>query len=219
MTHQAHRNADIMAFVPAMRLLVERGFTVVRMGDPTMRPLPPLDGVIDYCHHPARDPWLDIYLMASAQFFVGCTSGLVMVAHVFGTPTALSYFVPPCARPYTNQDLFLPRLYWSQREERVLSFPELLTPPLATTFYYDRLRSQGIRALDPTEDDITALTGEMWERWRGTVAYSPEDEARQARYDALNSRVPWFGSNGRVGRDFLRAHADLLEQYSNELSG
>ena len=71
---QSHRNADILSFVPAMRFLVDRGFTVVRMGDPTMHPLPPMEGVIDYCHHPARDPWLDIYLVASAQFFVGCMS-------------------------------------------------------------------------------------------------------------------------------------------------
>src|SRR5438132_1489182 len=134
-----------MSFVPAMRFLVDNGFTVVRMGDPTMHPLPPLEGVIDYCHHPARDPWLDVYLVASAQFFVGCTSGLVMVAHVFGTPTVLSHFVPACARPYTNRDLFLPRLYWSEQEGRVLSFEESLTPPLATTFYYDRIRARRIR--------------------------------------------------------------------------
>ena len=207
---QAHRNADILSFVPAIRFLVDQGFTVIRMGDPTMRPLPPMDGVIDYCHHPARDPWLDIYLVASAQFFVGCTSGLVMVAHVFGTPTALSHFVPPCARPYTKRDVFLPRLYWSEQEGRVLSFEESLTPPLATTFYYDRIRSRGIRALDPTDDEIVALAAEIYERWRGTVSYTPDDDRRQARYNALNSRVPWFGSNGRVGREFLRSHADLL---------
>lgn len=211
-THsQAHRNADIMAFVPTMKYLVEQGYTVVRMGDPTMRPLPPIDGVIDYPHHPAREPWLDIYLVASASFFVGCTSGLVMVAHVFGTPTALSHFVPPCARPYTKDDLFLPRLYWSEREHRLLSFAEALTPPLATTFYYERVRGSGVTVLDPSDDDITELAKEMIERQRGTLVYSDAENARQARYDALNARVPWFGSNGRVGRAFLRAQAALLE--------
>ena len=55
----------------------------------------------------------------------------------------------------------------------MLSFEESLTPPLATTFYYDRIRSRGIRALDPAEDDIVALAAEMYERWRGTVSYTP----------------------------------------------
>ena len=50
----------------------------------------------------------------------------------------------------------------------------------------------------------------MYKRWRGTVSYTPEDDRRQAHYDALNSRVPWFGSNGRVGREFLRSHVHLL---------
>jgi putative glycosyltransferase (TIGR04372 family) len=207
---QSHRNADIMSFVPTMQFLVDNGFTVIRMGDPTMRPLPPMEGVIDYCHHPARDPWLDVYLIASARFFVGCTSGLVMVAHVFGTPTALSHFVPPCARPYTNRDLFLPRLYWSEPEGRVLSIEESLTPPLATMFYYDRIRALGIRVIDPSADDIKQLATEMFERSQG-AAYTADDDQRQARYDALNQRVPWFGSNGRVGRDFLRARAALLD--------
>jgi putative glycosyltransferase (TIGR04372 family) len=209
---QQHRNADIMAFIPAIKRLTEAGYTVIRMGDPSMRPFPALPGVIDYCHHPARDPWLDVYLVASASFFMGCTSGLVMVAHVFGVPTGVSQFVPGCARPYTKDDIFIPKRYLSATAGEALSFKDALSPPIGTIFYYERLKEMGIQVIDNTEDEITDLAEEILELTNHQNTDTNEVVELREIYDRLNMNVPWFGMNGRISGRFLLRHADLLRE-------
>ncbi|HRY85189.1 MAG TPA: TIGR04372 family glycosyltransferase, partial [Candidatus Omnitrophota bacterium] len=63
---QSHRNASIMNTVLAMKEIVRRGGACIRMGDPGMTPLPPIEGVIDYAHHSAKSERLDIALCAQA---------------------------------------------------------------------------------------------------------------------------------------------------------
>ena len=43
-----YRNSDIMPYVDAMRLIVAHGGWCIRVGDMTMKPLPPIPGVYDY---------------------------------------------------------------------------------------------------------------------------------------------------------------------------
>lgn len=207
---QKHRNADIMAFIPAIERLTGAGYAVVRMGDPSMRPLPAMPGVIDYCHHPVRDPWLDVYLVASARFFLGCTSGLVMVAHVFDVPTAVSQFVPGCARPYTRNDLFIPKRYVHTQSDKPLSFREALAPPVGSIFYYERLQEMGIGVIDNTQEEITDLAEEMLEQIEGGEVEADDVRSLRQAYDRMNALSPWFGMNGRISGRFLRRHADLM---------
>ncbi|HJZ58471.1 MAG TPA: TIGR04372 family glycosyltransferase, partial [Gemmataceae bacterium] len=44
--HQAHRNADIRSYLPAVEQITRRGGWVVRLGDPAMEPFPPTPGVV-----------------------------------------------------------------------------------------------------------------------------------------------------------------------------
>ncbi|HVA41598.1 MAG TPA: TIGR04372 family glycosyltransferase, partial [Candidatus Binataceae bacterium] len=49
-THPGTRNADVSTYLKAVRSIVERGGQVVRMGDPSMKPLPRIEGLFDYAH-------------------------------------------------------------------------------------------------------------------------------------------------------------------------
>lgn len=88
------RNADIATYVPALRALVARGYRVVRLGDPTMRPLPAIDGVIDYAASPLKTEELDILLPAAACFHIGSSSGLSVVPMLFGRPCLFLNWYP-----------------------------------------------------------------------------------------------------------------------------
>ncbi len=80
------RNVEVASYLPAVRDLVERGYVVVRVGDPSMTPLPPMDGVFDYALSPLKSDDLDILLLGAARFHVGSSSGLSQVPLLFGTP-------------------------------------------------------------------------------------------------------------------------------------
>ncbi|WP_229837487.1 TIGR04372 family glycosyltransferase [Thalassobaculum fulvum] len=80
------RNVDIESYVPALRMLVRRGYRVVRLGDSTMTPLPAIDGLVDYAVSPLKSEALDVLLPAAAAFHIGSSSGLSVVPLLFGVP-------------------------------------------------------------------------------------------------------------------------------------
>jgi hypothetical protein len=59
-----HRNSSISNYLPAINSITQKGGFVVRMGDPTMTPLQPMDKVIDYALSNFRSNLMDIYLMS-----------------------------------------------------------------------------------------------------------------------------------------------------------
>ena len=66
------RNARVETYFEAFSALVERGYTVVRLGDPTMTPAR-RSGVIDLATSPARTEWLEIWCMLRSDFLSGAT--------------------------------------------------------------------------------------------------------------------------------------------------
>jgi len=65
------RNANISDYTDAMRAIVARGGWCVRVGDPTMRPLDPMAGVVDYARSSSKSDWMDLFLCARCRFFLG----------------------------------------------------------------------------------------------------------------------------------------------------
>lgn len=204
-SHRWFRNAEVDTYLPAVRRIVERGGWVVRLGDPTMKPLPPLEHVVDYAHHELRSDWMDVFLAGACRFILGTTSGMYVVAHTFGVPVAVANFVPPGAIAKSSHDVFIPKLYRRVEDGRFLSFAETLEPELAFEYDGRRLSEYGLEVVDNEADEIEGLADEMVER-----RYSDEDEELQSRYKALLQRYYVDGGVARVGRDFLRKHADLL---------
>ncbi|MBM3546448.1 MAG: TIGR04372 family glycosyltransferase [Alphaproteobacteria bacterium] len=83
---EAVRNANIANYLPAVEEIVRRGGWVIRLGDASVTPLPPMQQVIDYARSPFKSEVLDVFLMASCRFLLGTTSGPVMVSELFGVP-------------------------------------------------------------------------------------------------------------------------------------
>ena len=98
------RNVEIATYLPAIEALVERGYRVVRLGDPSMTRLPAMEGVYDYTHSPRKSAELDILLPAAAQVHVGCSSGLSLVPLLFGTPCLFLNWYPVMPLPWGRRN-------------------------------------------------------------------------------------------------------------------
>ncbi|HLO48330.1 MAG TPA: tetratricopeptide repeat protein, partial [Kamptonema sp.] len=118
----SHRSADINTYLLAINSIVARGGWVIRMGDSSMKVLPAMKQVIDYAHTDAKSDWMDVFLSVSCRFFLGSASGLASVPLVFGIPCAIANTWPISGRSPSNQDLFIPKLAWSEVENRYLTF-------------------------------------------------------------------------------------------------
>lgn len=207
----AHRNGDPRAILPAVAEIVRRGGLCVRMGDPSMSPLPGVSGLIDYAHHPMRSARLDVVLCAKARFFLGNSSGLALVSSVFGVPSALVNMIPLSALAVLPVDLSIPKLLRNRATGSFMTFPDIFASP-ASDFRYATLFAKA--GLDPVEndaEDILALTVEMLDRIEGTFSGQAGDEERQRSFMALLRPGHYsYGTAARVGAAFLRRHATLL---------
>jgi len=210
-TAHAHRNSDINRLIPAIQEIRRRGGWVVRMGDPSMQPLPAMDGVIDYALHPQRSDWMDVFLCAEARFFVGNTSGLFVVATVFGRPSALANMVPTSHLGFAPHDIQIPKRIWSERKGRYLTFAELFEGP-AANFRLAKLFAQaGLRAEENSEEDLLDLVVEMFDRRAGIFKETEADRARQAQFRSLLRPSHYcYGTASKLGARFLERHPELL---------
>lgn len=207
----AHRDASIDSVMPAMQAIVERGGWCVRMGDTSTAPLAAMPGVIDYAHHPLRSPELDVFLSASCRFFLGSSSGLFIVASVFGVPCALANMVPFTGMSYAAGDLSMPKLVRSDASQRLLSFAEVMSAPLANYRMGRMFADAGVSLVDNSGDEIRDLALEMLDRVAdGRGKHAPPDPL-QVAFERLVQ--PWhycYGTPSRLAAGFLRRHRDLL---------
>jgi len=199
----SHRSADINTYLLAIELIVARGGWVIRMGDPSMKPLPYMSQVIDYAHTEAKSDWMDVFLCSSCRFFLGSASGLVTVPLIFGVPCALTNIWPISGRSPSSQDLFIPKLAWSEVENRYLTFEEALAPRFFFNLNSKLLYSWGIKVVDNTPEEINDLVLEMLDRLEGKFQYTEEDEVLQQQFNSLPTPYGPSAFNSRMGRSFL----------------
>lgn len=214
------RDVDVHNYLPAIEALVERGYWVIRLGDPTMKPLPSMPGVIDYAHHPMRSDWFDLYLCANAAFILGSASGPCQMATICGVPCATANQVPlAVAYSHGPRDISIPKLFWARRLGRYLTFEELMNGPLGSARFTPQFEEAGVEVIENSPEDIRELALEMEDYVSGRVAYTPDDEDRQERLRRLFRPGHYcYGSTARIGRDFLRRYDDTLFEQQRELA-
>jgi len=209
---EATRNADIRSYLPAIEEITTRGGWVIRLGDPTMMPLPPMTQVVDYAHSALRADWMDVYLAASCRFMLSTTSGMSVVASTFGVPVGAANFFPAGERLHSDRDVFIPKLHRERASGRLLSFEECLAMPLALTYDATRLEALGLEVLDNDAQDIRDLALEMLARASGSAVYDAEDQALQRRWNDLCGAFSTGDVGSRIGRGFLARYRHLFRR-------
>lgn len=158
-----HRNVDIEDYFLAFDHIRSMGGTVVRVGDPSMKPVTGMSGVIDY---PFTEQWsmlMDLYLVSKCRFVLGCQSGFASFPVAFDTPVLITNFtaIANTARfPYSN-NIFLFMQMLEHESGKRLDMEHIYDPRLSTmsnSFQFDAL---GYRCQTNTPEDILEATKEM----------------------------------------------------------
>ena len=229
------RNTRIETFLPAIEYLTSLGFWCIRMGDSSMKPLTwKMPRVFDYATSKLKgeemvlrdtitmpggfkdiktiEGRMDVFLGATAKAFLNSDSGVGMLAQTFGVPVCWTNLAPTSFAPfYGNNDITLPRLMWSETEERHLNFPEVFGSPVANFRSTSDFQRARIKPAENTPEELLEAARELVEKAEGRIAYTPEEESRQETWNALMGPEHFsYQPAARIGRAFLKRHSNLL---------
>ncbi|MBU3540826.1 TIGR04372 family glycosyltransferase [Polynucleobacter sp. UB-Tiil-W10] len=201
------RDANIDDYLPAIDLIVKQGGWVIRMGDPSMKPLPPMAGVIDYAHSTLKTPKADILIAIDCRFFLGTNSGFATIPAIYGVRCVFSNWVPIGLPLWPSQDLMMPKLFWNEHQARYLSFDEVFSSGLAFIQNWADL-PKGIILRDNTPQEILELTAEALGITSPPADLSLCANAHHAYQQTATQYNGYCGS--RLADSFVQRHHALL---------
>ena len=207
----ADRNAQIESYFPAIEAIVAQGGWVVRMGDASMSPLPPMEGVIDYPFSPHKSDWMDVYLTATSRFLLGTASGLFLIPTFFGVPNVITNQTPLSQRPYSSKDLFIFKRYRDIRDGKIIPLADACDKPLRGTKNAPFLRGIEVDVIDNTADEIKDVTLEMLERLDGISTIDGKTQRQRKAFDQLTGHDFGFPVP-QVGAKFIKSLSYLLDE-------
>ena len=111
--------------------------------------------------------------------------------------------------PWSGRNLFIPKRCWSEKQNRYLTFDEIIQSGLGYAQFSSCFALQGVRIEDNTAEDITDAVQEMLERLENTACWSEEDDRLQERFAKVANRHGVILSSP-IGRAYLRKYASLL---------
>lgn len=209
------RDASIEDYFGAIEQIVKTGGWVLRMGDSSMKPLPPLQNVIDYAHSPLKTPCADILLAASCRFFLGTNSGYATISAIYNIPCAFSNWIPIGWPLWPSQNLMIPKLFREKKSGRFLTLEEIFARGLAFIQNWSDL-SADIELVDNTAEEITQLTVEMLSHCKITakkdLIKTGTPAVVLASYSDIAKRYEAF-TGSQIARTFVEKYAEVFSFY------
>jgi putative glycosyltransferase (TIGR04372 family) len=186
------RNARIESYFDAFRALVARGYTVVRLGDPTMTPVS-VPGVVDLATATTRSEALEAWCVMRSEFLIGCDSGPSWLAFLLDVPilTINAVHFRDVLHP---RDRMICKRVRERATGRVLALDEMLTP----TFLRDGLRTDLYEHIDNTPRDITEAALDMADVVSGTTKLVAQQRIVNRLLESVGRQLPhdWSGLQG-----------------------
>jgi putative glycosyltransferase (TIGR04372 family) len=205
------RNADIRSYFKAFRALVDRGYTVVRLGDASMTPVD-LPGVVDLATSTSRSDALEVWCTMRSAFLIGCDSGPSWLAVLLGVPvlTVNAVHFRDIARP---SDRIICKLTRDRTTGRLLSVSEMLTEDfLRVGFKNGRFEGIDNSASDICKaalDMIDVVEGrERRSSWQGKFSRRLRELRRTTAMDwsALDGVAIRGDAHGTLSRQFAKRY-------------
>jgi len=208
--HNRFRDIDIDTYLPAIRYLTEQNFWVVRMGESTVKPLPSMERVIEYARSPLKSDWLDVVLMAECECLLGCNSGFSQLAHLFNKRALWTNSIPIEMCPWDDLALWIPKLIFSKRDGRLLTFAEIIERGIGRYHRFQRYEADELEPRANSAEEILAATQEL-SRWTLGDEGSEEDRRAQRAFNQLfPAHYNAHGTRSWLCASFIRTHLDLM---------
>ncbi|SDT94674.1 putative glycosyltransferase, TIGR04372 family [Verrucomicrobium sp. GAS474] len=204
------RNAKVADYLPAIREITRRGGWVIRMGDRTMTPLPPMEQVLDYAHDTRKSDSLDIFLLGACRFFLGTNSGPSIAAKLFGKRIVFTNFAPLFCNAFGTPDTWIPILFRDTKDQRLLTLREMAHSPLVYAEYPAAIPGYSVEVVPNTPEEIFDAVVEMFGVLESEQETFSVGLSERIRFDAL-CRELGINLHAPPSSRFLARHAKWLD--------
>ncbi len=200
-----YRDSDVETYGPAVMELLQRGYTVIRMGVKVSKPLKiKHPRFIDYAFEGKRTEFGDLYLGAKCEFALGTACGFMSIPQAFDRPIVYVNHAPLEYVP-TSQEKAL--LIWKHhiKDGKRMSLEEIFKSCGQFTSGPD-FAKLGITLEDNTSQEIWEAAVEMIE------GVSKDPQPQFWSKFPINAISPY---NGRPlhGKPGMRIGKEFLKQY------
>lgn len=181
------RNASIHTYTPAISHLLERGFSVIRLGASTTTPLD-LDHpqFWDYAADGSRSELLDIVLPRHCHFFISTLSGPDKLAQAYRRPILFTNLAPLKSISLWMQNSLIAPKRFRRDDGSTIPWRDVFGSGLYTKSESE-LAVDGIRLAHNTPSELLDSTREMTDRLAGIT----RDDARSdSRWAEMLNYVP-----------------------------
>jgi putative glycosyltransferase (TIGR04372 family) len=203
------RNSDIDSLIETAKHLIEKGFTVIRVGSIVKKPINfSHKKMIDYPYSGYQSDFLDIFIAAHCKFMISAgTSGINDLATIFDRPMLAVNIAEFSYSPFTKNCVYTPKKYKHINTGNNLNFKDALklhsSRPNSST--------SGLEAMENSSQDTLEATQEMLARLEGKFRYSAKDERLIQAYHKLLSESDslWRQNKTPIGIAWLKKNQDL----------
>lgn len=204
------RNADIDTYISACNEIIKQGGFVIRMGDKSMKKLPKGCGIIDYAHSEYKSEFMDVFLCATAKFFLGTNSGLSLVPPLFGVSCALTNWVPIGIAQWYLHDTYIPKKFFSKKHQRLNTFKEILNNKIGWIQFEKDFIDNEVIVINNTSEEILDFIIETLYKLNNTVVYSKKENEIIDMMELLLKKFNLY-SNSKISPNFLFNNNKLLQ--------
>ena len=204
-SYHNYRDAELEPYAAAVLGLVQRGYTVVRMGEIVQRPFPLKHSkVIDYAGSEYQCNFGDLYLGAKCEFCIGTPTGFMMIPQAFQRPLVMTDFVP--IEYFTTSVKGL--IIWKHhvKDGKRLSIQEIVDAGVSMSLQTGEFQRAGVTLENNSSSEIYDVAMEMCDLLDVNVCCQDQSEFWNHYPRSYANGKPLHGEiKVRIGREFLNA--------------
>lgn len=207
-----YRNGSIANFLPTINYISNLGGTVIRMGDSSMTPFPKTQGLVDYVHSEFKSEENDILLSANCRFFLGNSSGALMMAAAQGIPiVGVNLAALGFCKFWGPNDIAVPKLYYRKLDDSPIPFEEIFKYKYANFYKSQMFEEADIYIKETPSDEIYEAVKQMFEQLNGDILVVASDTELQSKFNNMFDASNYsFHSQTRISNHFLRKYINLF---------
>jgi putative glycosyltransferase (TIGR04372 family) len=182
-SYHSYRNCDIETYIDAIKYLIKRNYTVLRIGSEFSKKLDFEDqNYFDYSLSKYKSAFMDLFLVYKSEFMLGSTSGATDVAAVFNTPFVGVNYAPFMEAPLGRDDIFIQKKLINLQGETI-PYKDIISDSRYYSFDGNKMNQlYDIKYVDNSAEEVLDVVEEMDDLLNGNLIFSDKQKKLLERY-------------------------------------